>query len=62
MINMLCDLALVYGFVEQKTQITTDIVNEVVKDKLQSGLSPLQPPANAVVENSHLKVNDGIFS
>lgn len=54
LINLLCDLSLVYGFVEQSKRITIEIINEVISDKLRSGLLPLQSPANVVVSKTQL--------
>ena len=41
-INLLCDMSLLYGFVQQKQKIDTHIVAEVVRDKLKGGLSPIR--------------------
>ena len=37
-INILCDLALVYGFSSEAKMIDVDLVNEVIKDKEQYGV------------------------
>ena len=42
MINLLCDMSLLYGFVQNKYKIDTHIVAEVVRDKLKGGLSPIR--------------------
>jgi len=42
LINLLCDMSLLYGFVQQKQKIDTHIVAEVVRDKLKGGLSPIR--------------------
>ena len=45
-INILCDTALVYGFAAEAKQITTKLVQMVIKDKQQYGVLPstvLQP-------------------
>jgi type II secretory pathway predicted ATPase ExeA len=39
MINKLCDMALVYGFAEQKTVIDVKLVFDVVREQIQGGLS-----------------------
>ena len=37
-INILCDLALVYGFSSEVKKIDVDLINEVIKDKEQYGV------------------------
>jgi putative secretion ATPase (PEP-CTERM system associated) len=37
-INILCDTALIYGFSAQATEITPDIVEEVITDKMEYGI------------------------
>ncbi len=37
LINSLCDMALVYGFADQKKQIDIDLVNELINDRKASG-------------------------
>lgn len=37
-INLLCDLALVYAFAEQNAQVTAEIVEDVVREKSAEGL------------------------
>lgn len=49
LVNMLCDLSLVYGFVEQKEIITCEIVSEVINDKMRTGLSPIQSTSNVIL-------------
>lgn len=44
LINLLCDQALVYGFSEDRQNITIDIVSEVVFDRVRSGLSSFVAP------------------
>ena len=46
LINLLCDVALVYGFSEELRQIAWPIVVEAVKDRNRNGLSPFKdvPP------------------
>ncbi|MCP4041763.1 MAG: general secretion pathway protein, partial [Gammaproteobacteria bacterium] len=51
-INNLCDLALVYGFAEQKPRIGTKIVEEVVRDKAKGGLFAVDEPEDTAVDNS----------
>jgi general secretion pathway protein A len=45
-INVLCDTALVYGFAENASVITTDIVKSVIENKNQFGVFPVAVPAN----------------
>ena len=42
LINSVCDLALVYGFAEQRSRIDISIVHDVVRDKLQGAIVPLE--------------------
>lgn len=42
LINTLCDTALVYGYAEQAKQITKDVIDEVIRDKSQGRILPLQ--------------------
>jgi general secretion pathway protein A len=46
-INVLCDTALVYGFAISATQITPELVREVINDKRDFGVFPLGEPAEA---------------
>ncbi len=49
-INLLCELALVYGFAADVAHVSEGIVNEVIRDRLRAGNacnSNVQPPANA---------------
>lgn len=41
LINMLCDLALVYGYAGQRPVISADVVEEVARDKVKGGVLPL---------------------
>jgi type II secretory pathway predicted ATPase ExeA len=43
LINLLCDTALVYGFAEQAARIGTELVEDVIREKQQGGLFPIQP-------------------
>jgi type II secretory pathway predicted ATPase ExeA len=36
-VNLLCDMALVYGYADQKPTIDADIVNEMLEDKARDG-------------------------
>jgi general secretion pathway protein A len=45
MINILCDTALVYGFANGHQTITADLVSEVIADKQQYSILPLQKPS-----------------
>lgn len=42
LVNMVCDTALVYGFSEQRPQIETDLVEQVIRDRIEGGLLPLK--------------------
>lgn len=46
LVNLLCDMALIYGYVNQKQVIDAEVVIEVVNDKLRSGLSPIRKPSS----------------
>ena len=48
LVNMICDLALVYGYVDQKERIDTEIIHDVVKDKMRSGLASLEGPVKSL--------------
>jgi general secretion pathway protein A len=37
-INTICDMALVYGFAEQKQKIDVDIIKDVLEDRRSMGL------------------------
>jgi general secretion pathway protein A len=41
-INMLCDLALVYGYADQKPILDPALINQVIRDKKQGGIFPLR--------------------
>ena len=45
LINLICDTALVYGYAEQAKTISTNLIEEVVKDKRRGGLFPGPNPA-----------------
>jgi type II secretory pathway predicted ATPase ExeA len=51
LINLLCDMSLIYGFVQQKPKIDSEIVAEVVRDKLKSGLSPIRKPLTGTAQD-----------
>ncbi len=42
LINIICDMALIYGFAEQEAQISVDTIREVVNDRLRMQILPLQ--------------------
>ncbi len=48
-INILCDTALVYGFSQRTTTITTQIVDKVIEDKRRHGLFPTEYPSPRLV-------------
>jgi general secretion pathway protein A len=41
LINLLCDTALVYGFADQKKTIDVDLVEEMVKERMETSVVPL---------------------
>jgi len=43
LINLLCDQALVYAYSEEEKTVRPEIVAEVVRDRMQMGLSPFKP-------------------
>jgi general secretion pathway protein A len=45
MINILCDTALVYGFANGHQTISADLVDDVIADKQQYSILPLQKPS-----------------
>jgi type II secretory pathway predicted ATPase ExeA len=45
MINILCDTALVYGFANGEQTISADLVADVIADKQQYSILPLQKPS-----------------
>jgi len=45
LINLLCDTTLVYGYAEQREHVDVALVEDVARDKLQSGLFPTQQEA-----------------
>jgi general secretion pathway protein A len=45
-INVLCDIALVYGFAMNSQSITVDIVNSVIENKDRFGVFPITVPAD----------------
>lgn len=44
LVNLLCDLALVYGYAEQRTQIGADLVEDVAREKQAGGIFPSHEP------------------
>ena len=52
LINMLCDMAMVYGFTQNKDTIDAKIVEEVIRDKLKGGISPLRKPVIKIRDDS----------
>ena len=43
MLNVLCDTALVYGFANDKKIVSDQLVKDVIADKQQYSIFPLQP-------------------
>ena len=41
LINLLCDTALVYGFADQKKVVDVDLVEEMVKERMENSVVPL---------------------
>ena len=44
LINTLCDISLVYAFAEERSEISSSLVLDVISDKRQSGIFPLDEP------------------
>jgi len=42
LINLVCDTALVYGFADQRTVVTADLIEQVIADRTAGGLLPLR--------------------
>ena len=57
LINLLCDTALVYGFADQSKIIDVDLVEEMVKERMETSVVPLvnveKRPAVKPVRNDH---------
>lgn len=56
LINSICDVALVYGFAEQRPCIDAELVSQVVRDRAAGGIIPLPPiasDASAASGNGH---------
>jgi len=51
LINLLCDISLVYGYAEQKRRIDAKLVTDVAREKQQSGIFPVFAPAEASEED-----------
>ena len=51
LVNQVCDMALAYGFAEQASRITSELVTEVVRDRARGGIMPLvrQPDVAALI-------------
>jgi general secretion pathway protein A len=49
-INLLCDAALVYGFVDAARNITQDVIRDIINDRLGVGIAPdeSEPPADPI--------------
>lgn len=52
LVNILCDTAMVYGFAREKKRITADIVDEVIRDKLDHGVFGLGAASADFAENT----------
>lgn len=57
LINMLCDLALVYGYAKQEPRIGAHIVKEVALDKVKGGIFPV---FHALRKGDNLDVKAGL--
>jgi type II secretory pathway predicted ATPase ExeA len=44
LINLMCDVAMVYAFSEESTEVGIDTIVEAAKDRAQGGLSPFRAP------------------
>lgn len=44
LVNLLCDIALVYGYAEQRKQIDADLVDDVAREKQAGGIFPSPEP------------------
>jgi type II secretory pathway predicted ATPase ExeA len=44
LINSLCDIALVYGYAEQKQKIDVEFVAQVARERIANGIAPLKLP------------------
>lgn len=59
-INLLCQAALVYGFADEASRITQDIIKQISKDKIGVGITS-EPegvsPENTITEGSHDREN-----
>lgn len=55
LVNLLCDLALVYGYAERRKQIDVDLIEDVAREKQAGGIfpAPEPPPASAPATHVH---------
>ena len=55
LVNLLCDLALVYGYAERRKQIDVDLIEDVAREKQAGGIfpSPESPIASAPAAHTH---------
>jgi general secretion pathway protein A len=44
LVNLLCDIALVYGYAEQRKQIDADLIEDVAREKQAGGIFPSPEP------------------
>ncbi|MGB5539346.1 MAG: tRNA (adenosine(37)-N6)-threonylcarbamoyltransferase complex ATPase subunit type 1 TsaE [Gammaproteobacteria bacterium] len=51
LINLLCDISLVYGYADQKRRIDAKLVTDVAREKQQSGIFPVHAPAEVSEED-----------
>ncbi|MFP5504801.1 MAG: ExeA family protein [Gammaproteobacteria bacterium] len=48
LVNLLCDIALVYGYAEQRKRIDADLIDDVAREKQAGGIFPSpEPPLSA---------------
>jgi hypothetical protein len=52
LMNTICDTSLVYGYAEQASVITDEIVKEVVRDKSKGNILPLEHLKKDMAEKS----------
>lgn len=48
LVNLVCDTALVYGFADQRGDITADLIEQVITDRAAGGLLPLRTEGKPV--------------
>lgn len=51
LVNIVCDTALVYGFSDQRANIDSEVIEQVIQDRAAGGLLPLQVAARGVLRS-----------